>query len=352
MPYAHARPVTAEEIPTIDLGPLLAGEAGALERTADAIVAACRGLGFYYVGNHGVAPGTVERAFAASRAFFLQDERRKAEIAVNDINRGWMGLGEARMTGAARTDLKELFSWGLELDPDDPEVVAGTPFRGPNRWPARQPGMRRAIYDGFYREGCATASRLLRAVCVGLGLEPDALAPHFEKPMARGQLIYYPPQPAEAGKDQFGVAAHTDFGCLTLVCQDSLGGLQVMSREGEWLAAPPVEGALLVNVGDLLARWSNDRFASTRHRVVNSSGRERFSMAVFYDPAFHTVIDPRDLGLPADETPRYEPTVAGEYQLERFNRVFAHDLKGVDKTAASRASPRAAGASGKDAMAD
>lgn len=334
MPYARARPVAAGEIPTIDLGPLLAGETGALERTAEAVVAACEGPGFYYVANHGVAPGTIERAFAASRAFFRQDERAKAEVAANDINRGWMAIGEARMDGAARPDLKELFSWGLELGPDDPEVVAGTPFRGPNRWPARQPGMRRAVYDGFHREGCATAARLLRAVCVGLGLEPDALAPHFEKPMARGQLLYYPPQPVEAGEDQFGVAAHTDFGFLTLVCQDGLGGLQVMSREGEWLAAPPVEGALLVNVGDLLARWSNDRFASTLHRVVNESGRERFSMAVFYDPAFHAVVDPRDLGLPAGAASRYPPVAAGEHQLERFGRVFAHRLKGAGEAAA------------------
>lgn len=328
--YPWARPVTPDEVPTIDLGPLLAGAPGALKRTSGAIVAASRGLGFFYVTNHDIAPDTIEQAFAASRAFFLQEERKKAEIEVNEINRGWMGLGKALMTGATRTDLKELFSWGLELGPDDPEVAAGTPFRGSNQWPAHQPEMRRAIYDGFYREGCRTGARLLRAVCVGLGLAPDALAPYFRKPMARGQLIYYPPQPSDAGEDQFGVAAHTDFGCLTLVCQDSLGGLQVMSREGEWLAVPPVEGALLVNVGDLLARWSNDRFASTRHRVVNSSGRPRFSMAVFYDPAFHTVIDPRDLGLPAGEAPRYGPTVAGEYQLERFNEVFSHPLRGID----------------------
>lgn len=337
MGYAAARALAPEDIPTIDLGPLLADTPGALEATAEAIVAASRGLGFYHVVNHGIAPEVIERAFAASRAFFLSPEARKREIAVNDINRGWMAMGMARMTGAARTDLKELFSWGLELGPNDPEVVAGTPFRGPNQWPAWQPEMRPAIYDGFYAAGCATGARLLRAVCVGLGLAPDALAPHFEKPMARGQLIYYPPQPEDMGEDQFGVAAHTDFGCLTLVCQDDCGGLQVESRAGEWIAVPPISGALLVNVGDLLARWSNGRFSSTRHRVVNASGRERFSMAVFYDPAFHTVIDPRDLGLPPGETPRYEPTTAGGHQLARFNQVFAHKLKGIDKADADHA---------------
>ena len=337
MTYATARAVAPEEILTIDLGPLLAGAPDSLERTAEAIVSASRGLGFYYIVNHGIAPAVIDAAFAASRAFFLSPLAAKEEIAVNEINRGWMGIGKALMTGATRTDLKELFSWGLELGPDDPEVMAGTPFRGANQWPSAVPQMRSAIYDGFYRAGCATGARLLQAVCVGLGLAPDALARHFEKPMARGQLIYYPPQPPEMGEEQFGVAAHTDFGCLTMVCQDDCGGLQVQSRDGEWIAAPPVRGALLVNVGDLLARWSNGRFSSTLHRVVNSSGRERFSMAVFYDPAFHTVIDPRDLGLPEGEAPRYAPTVAGEHQLARFNQVFAHRLKGIDKAAAAYA---------------
>lgn len=337
MGYAYARPVRAEEMPILDVGPLLAEEPGALEATARAIMAASQSLGFYYIRNHAVTPEIRERAFAASRAFFMRPEADKRAIATNDINRGWMGIGEALMTGATRSDLKELFSWGLELGEDDPEVRAGTPFRGPNQWPASVPELQPAIYDGFYATGCRTGAALLRAVSVGLGLAPDALAPAFEKPMARGQLIYYPPQPEDMGEEQFGVAAHTDFGCLTMVAQDDLGGLQVQSREGEWLAVPPVEGTLLVNVGDLLARWSNDRFKSTLHRVVNSSGKERFSMAVFYDPAFHTVIDPRDLGLPEGEEPLFAPTGAGEHQLARFNQVFAHKLKGIDKAEASSA---------------
>ncbi|MDA0219928.1 MAG: 2-oxoglutarate and iron-dependent oxygenase domain-containing protein, partial [Proteobacteria bacterium] len=108
MPYATARALTPEEIPTIDLGPLLAGAPGALERTAEAIMAASRGLGFYYIVNHGIAPAVIDAAFAASRAFFLSPVAAKEEIAVNEINRGWMGLGKALMTGATRTDLKEL----------------------------------------------------------------------------------------------------------------------------------------------------------------------------------------------------------------------------------------------------
>ncbi len=332
MAYARARAVRAEEIPVIDVGPLLADAPGALERTAEAIMAASQGLGFYYIRNHAMTPEIVERAFSASRKFFLGPLETKRAIATNEFNRGWMGQGEALMTGAKRTDLKELFSWGLELGPDDPEVMAGTPFRGSNQWPDAVPELQPAIYGGFYAAGRTTGAALLRAVCVGLGLAPDTLAPRFEKPMARGQLIYYPPQPPEMGEDQFGVAAHTDFGCLTMVCQDNLGGLQVQCRDGEWLAIPPVEGMLLVNVGDLLARWSNDRFRSTLHRVVNSSGRERLSMAVFYDPSFHTMVDPRDL-IVDGELPHYEPIEAGFYQLTRFNQVFAHKLKGIDKRA-------------------
>ena len=120
------------------------------------------------------------------------------------------------------------------------------------------------------------------------------------------------------------MAPHTDFGCVTLLWQDPTGGLEVRERATRsWIPAPPIEGTLVINVGDLLGRWTNDRFASTPHRVVNRSGGERFSIATFYDPDFSALVDPRELGTPEAECD-YEPIAAGQHILNRFDASFSY----------------------------
>jgi isopenicillin N synthase-like dioxygenase len=165
---------------------------------------------------------------------------------------------------------------------------------------------------------------VLRAVAMSLGLPAGFFAERYRKPLARGSLIYYPPQPPDLGRDQFGVSAHTDYGCITFVCQDDSGGLQVRNRAGEWIAAPPLAGTLVVNIGDLLARWTNDLFRSTPHRVVNTSGRARYSLAVFYDPDFDAEVSAIASCVAPGEPPRYPPTTCGAHVLSRFKAAFAY----------------------------
>jgi isopenicillin N synthase-like dioxygenase len=145
--------------------------------------------------------------------------------------------------------------------------------------------------------------------------------------MQRTQAVFYPPQPADLGAEQFGVAPHTDYGCITLLWQDQTGGLEVQRKDGQWIDAVPVDGTFVINVGDLLARWSNDRFASTPHRVVNRSGRKRLSIATFYDPTYTAAVDPRDLNLGAGEEPHYPPVDAGDYIVGRINDSFKYRQK-------------------------
>jgi isopenicillin N synthase-like dioxygenase len=144
------------------------------------------------------------------------------------------------------------------------------------------------------------------------------------RPTSRGSIIYYPPQPPDAADDQFGVSPHTDWGCLTLLYQDQTGGLEVQGRDGTWVTAHPIRGTFVVNVGDLLARWTNDRFKSTPHRVVNRSGRARYSCAVFVDPDRDTLIDPV---VRPGEAARYEPVTCGAYVQSRFDAAFAYRQK-------------------------
>ena len=199
-------------------------------------------------------------------------------------------------------------------------MLAGRPLCGPNRWPAEPPGFREAVECYFAAAG-ALGQALLRAFAVSLGAAPDFFAPHYLRPMARGQLIHYPPPPADAPPDLFGVAPHSDFGCITLLLQET-PGLEVLARTGDWVPVPPRAGTLVVNIGDLLERWSNGRLPSTRHRVRNKTGADRYAVAVFYDPSPSAVIDPAAMAGAA--APRFAPVAAADYILERNQGVFAH----------------------------
>ena len=314
-------------IPVIDIGALGGDDPAALEFVAGQIHRACTEIGFFYVTNHGVPAELIDRLVDEAESFFDQPiaVKNRTAISLNRYHRGFGPLGDAVMYGAVKPDYKEFFTIGLELAEDDPDVVAGEPLRGPNSWPADQPGLRSAMtryYDAM--GGCG--ARLLRAVAVSLGQKPDFFASRYDKRLQRTTLIHYPPQPAILGDDQFGVADHTDFGCITLLWQDDTGGLEVLSRSGEWIAATPIPGTLVINVGDLLARWTNDRYCATRHRATNHSQRERFSIATAYDPSFKAVVDPRDLGV-SDEDCHYEPVTSGAHILGRINTSFGYRKK-------------------------
>lgn len=322
MSFATARAVDFREIPVIDLAPAAAGGEGLAKVAAEARRAAVE-VGFFYIRGHGIPQGVIDAAFATSREFFALPLDRKLAVAVDKRHRGYIRMGEAKMYSKARPDLKESFVYGVELPESDPDVRAGKPLMGPNRWPADLPQLK-AAYDRYYAEIDRTGRVLLRAIAVSLGLPERHFVDLYNKPLARGSLIYYPPQPPEMGKDQFGVSAHTDYGCITFVCQDDNGGLQVHNRAGEWIAAPPIPGTLVVNIGDLLARWTNDLFRSTPHRVVNVSGRARYSMAVFYDPDFDAEVKAIPSCVAPGEKPRYAPTTCGAHVLAKFDAAFAY----------------------------
>ncbi len=317
----------SDSLPVIDLGPLRGGTEAGLAAVAAEIRRAAEAVGFFYVANHGIDPQLARRAQTAALDFFARPDSEKRKVAVDRRNRGFMAMGDCRLPGAEATDLKEVFFWGPEAAPDDPEVLAGRPLIGPNNWPDFQPELRAAVWP-YYCAVLDVGAGLLRAVALSLSLDPNFFAACYRKPLGRGQLVFYPPHPVGREVANFGAAPHCDFGCLTLLLQDDNGGLEVRTREDRWVAAPPIEGTLVVNIGDLLARWSNDRFRSTLHRVVNRSGNRRLSIPVFYDPDSSAVVDPRDLGLPPGQPPRYDAIAAGDYIMSRNKISFAHYAEG------------------------
>lgn len=312
MGYAEARALEAE-IPLIDITPLRDGTDPA--GVARALHAASTGLGFIYVTGHGIPDATIEAARAAASDFFRSDPAEKARVSVSGAHRGWLAAGGAKMQDDARADLKESFIWGWQgaagAVPDDHAL------RGQNRWPDMA-GFEAASM-AYFNAAHDVAHHLMRGFALGLGLAPDHFLRSADRPLSRASYVWYPPQPAEMGQDQFGVGPHTDFGVLTVLCQDDVGGLQVRDVGGEWVAAPPVPGSLIVNVADLLARWTGGAYVSTPHRVVNASGRERLSLVLAWDPNPETMIDPASTGRSGEA-----PITCGDYLLWRFGKAFAY----------------------------
>jgi len=202
------------------------------------------------------------------------------------------------------------------------EPEPANPLIGPNVWPAALPELRASVYP-YFEAASACAEDLLRGFALGAGLDPEHFIRHRDRPVSRGSLQYYPPPPDSAAEDQFGVAPHTDFGVLTVLCQDEAGGLEIQRHDGGWIAMPPIPGTFVVNIGDLLHRWSNRRYRSTVHRVINSSGRERLSLVLAYDPNFETLVDARAF-CATDESPHDAPITCGDYLLWRFGKAFSY----------------------------
>jgi len=325
--YAQAKEIAAAAIPVIDMAPLHEGRRESAQRVAAELLAAAQAVGFFYVRNHGLAADLIARTDAMARRFFALPLEEKQKVKVTPWHRGFIKVGEAKMYAGARVDLKESFIWGGEVGPDEAAVDSGQKMRGPNQWPDALPGMR-ATLNEYFAAANECGRVLLRGFAASLDLDLDHFSRRFDRPITRGAAVFYPPQPPDLGEEQFGVAPHTDYGCLTLVAQDPIGGLQVQGRDGEWVVAQPIEATLVVNVGDLLARWTNDRFKSTPHRVINRSGRERLSIAAFVDPNYETEIVPVcDDG----EAPRYEPVTCGDYIVSRYDASFAYRNKGDNK---------------------
>ena len=272
----------------IDIAPLFGEDAPARAKVAAAIGAAASRDGFFYVSGHGLGADTVARLEAEARAFFALPEAEKARIEMARAGkawRGWFPLGGELTSGLA--DQKEGIYFGDELGADDPRVQAGWLMHGANLWPDRPAGLRAAV-ETYVAEVSRAAAALMQGVSPALGLPADHFAKaYLARPTVLFRIFRYPPS-APGG---WGVGEHTDYGLLTLMAQDRWGGLQVRTDAG-WVDAPPVEGTLVCNIGDMLERLSGGRFVSAPHRVLNGSGQERLSFPLFYDPDFDAVMTP------------------------------------------------------------
>jgi isopenicillin N synthase-like dioxygenase len=319
-------PTTFDSIPVIDVAPLFGGDLSAVQRVADQIRQASVEVGFFYVSGHNVTRDLLSAMLMASKYFFALPEEVKRAIAVNSAHRGYVPFAQTTQPGRKLADLKESFNFAYPFAADDPELRAGRPLIGLNQWPAGE-RVWREVAESYYRETFELGQRILEAFALALDMPREFFRNLYRRPLVRARLLHYPPQPASSSDDQFGAAEHTDYGTITILWQDDVGGLQVKNRAGEWIDAPYIDRTFVINIGDMLARWSNDLFVSTPHRVINASGRERYSIPVFYDPDYDVVVDCLPNCSSAESPPKYPPIVAGDYITSRYDGSYAYRQK-------------------------
>jgi isopenicillin N synthase-like dioxygenase len=320
-----AKQMPFDHIPVIDLAPMKSDDLAERQAVAAQLCEACIQVGFFYVKHHGVPQTVIDDAFAQSKRFFSLplEEKMKIHISKSPNHRGYVPLLEENTDPNGRGDLHEALDFALDVPMDAPDILAGKTLYGPNVYPDHLPGFRAAIHR-YYWELYQLGKTIFQAFALALDLPEDFFEAKISKPMAQLRLLRYPPQTGVIDATQIGTGAHSDYECFTILAQDELGGLQVLNSAGEWISAVPIAGTFVVNIGDQMARWTNDLFSSTVHRAINTSGRERFSIPYFFGPNYDTLIDVMPSCISPDRPARYESVTSGEYSIGRFNETFAY----------------------------
>jgi isopenicillin N synthase-like dioxygenase len=321
-------------LPVIDLTPSFGADPAGTANVAAAIDTAARRHGFFYIVGHGVPQALIDAIFDADARFFALPDEVKQRWHIDrsmGLQRGFDPIGWQSLDAGRPADLKESFYLGRDLAPDHPLVRAGTPNHGPNQWPdeALVPGFR-STCEAYAEALAALGHHLMGLIALGLKLPRDHFEPFLRNPMPVLRLLHYPPQQASKQDGQIGSGAHTDWGGITLLAQDNSGGLQVLAtpQAGDdesapvWIDAPPLPGSFVVNLGDLMQRWTNDLYRSNLHRVVNAvSGRDRRSVAYFFDIDYHAQVEVLPTCQGDDRPARYPPISAGDHIVEMYSRT-------------------------------
>lgn len=317
-----------DSIPLVDVAALLGDDEAARRRVAVELDRAAGTSGFLYVSGHGVSEQLIAGVEQAAAEFFAlpDDVKRRYYIGLHRNHRGYVPPGEEVFYGQTSSrDTKEAFDLCFELPENDPDYAAGNRLLGPNVWPSELPDFRRAV-SAYYASVFAFGRRLLQGFCLALGLPPSHFDSALTKPPSQLRLVHYPPS-AEPGA--MGISSHTDYEVFTIL-HTTRPGLEVVNAEGRWIDAPPIPGAFVVNLGDMMEVLTNGRWVSTAHRVRRVS-EERFSFPLFFSLDYHTVVEPIPTLLGPGEAPRYERLVAGEHLLAQTAQSFRYFQRLIER---------------------
>jgi len=296
-------------IPKIDAQKLIARDVATMDLLQDGIAH----YGFLIIHNTDITQDEMARVIAQYRAFFQLDpsEKSRVDMAKTGSNRGWGAPLSEQVDPNANPDYKEVFDCGFDIDPTDP--MASLSVYAPNKWPERPEGFASVIGD-YYDHAMNVAIEILRAIADVLGLDTAFFDDKFSKPMALLRGNYYPTRPDWAGDKDFGIAEHTDYGCVTLLGTDGVPGLEAQTISGDWISVNANPGEFIINFGEMLQIWTEGRVRATPHRV-RGSNEERISVPLFFNPNYDTNVAP----MGADHV-----VLAGDHLTKRFNETYVH----------------------------
>lgn len=332
-----ARKLDFADVPVIDLTDIHSSDPARRRILADRLADACARVGFMYVINHGISEEEIDLIFQTAKDFhdLPIDAKMEVSLTKNNHAQGYLH-GKSKGTGTNIVEnLQEAFQIRRPLAKDDPDLLAGRPLHGEIPWPSAMPDLQPRMMR-FFDQADRLGYALLSLFEESLGFEQGRLRGYFTKDMNSLRLLHYPPQAPDQEGEHLGARAHTDTNAFTILAQDPNGGLEIRNREGEWVAVPPIPRTLVLNVGEVLKVWTDGVFSSTVHRVINRSGRERYSIPFFMYPSFDALIqplianpDPSNIAPENLHTsmPRDKPFIYGEFKSRSTARIMPGNIK-------------------------
>ena len=317
----YTPPATATSIPLVDLADSFGQDPAAKKRVAWEIHKACRDTGFFYISNHRVPASQIDRQLDCARKFFAMPQAEKVVLRVSHsaTMRGYEPMAAQSLDLGSHPDFKEGFMAGV--DGSQSYVTQGA-YDSLNQWPIGYPELR-VQTEAYIASMVRLGKHLLGLVAQSLELPEDFFESGLATPMVTTRLLHYPPQPTVGTGNQIGAGAHTDWGMITMLLQDDVGGLEVRNSDGQWVKAPPIPGTFVVNLGDMVPVLTRGLYRSNMHRVLNTSpDRHRYSIATFFDPDFHYRIEPLSHVPSTAHTPD-APVTVGEHIAAKYAQTYA-----------------------------
>lgn len=310
------------QLPIIDFAPFLSGSFKDKQQVAKAMRSASETNGFFMLKNIGIPNQDIDQAFLQSKQFFNLPETEKQQLAWDNAlsNRGYIAVKRETLDPSQKSDLKEAFNLGTKKNESDPTHPAK------NKWPTSIPSFQASI-EPFIEQCTQLTYQVLSALAIALELDEDFFAAKHDSEQNTFRLLHYPALKQDEGREhnEKRAGAHTDYGSVTLLFQDEVGGLEVKAKSGQWISATPVKDTIVVNIGDLMQRWTNDVFSSNPHRVTqpeHSRHKDRYSIAYFCTSNHDQVIESINTCVTKDRPKKYQAISTEEHMLERLNRTY------------------------------
>lgn len=292
---------------------------------------ACVNHGFLYLEGHGISPSLLENVMAQSKALFDLPLECKLRVKDSVLNRGYTEFEEETLdpTIQSKGDTKEGFYIGVNV-PEDSEHYNPAKLRGPQPWPSPDTCgddfdcyAFRTVMEQYFKEASNAAFRLVQLLALAIGVDEHYFDDDFQDPMAVIRLLHYAKEQSHPEDGIYACGAHTDYGMITLLLTDENPGLQIYTKSGKWIDVPPRQDMFVCNLGDMLERWTNGLFRSTRHRVLTCAKKERYSIPFFYEPAFDTLVECLDVCCSEDNPPKWKPTTSGQHLLDKYKQTHS-----------------------------